>query len=82
MIRFLFGSLVIFGDLAPRSAWTNPALSNKSLSHSLECNLTPPSSGRPKGRFAPVSPPLMSNVRRQRTRRHAGCDGSPHVCKE
>ena len=26
-------------------------------------NLTPPSSGRPKGRFAPFAPPLMSNVR-------------------
>ena len=25
--------------------------------------LTPPSSGRPKGRFAPFAPPLMSNVR-------------------
>jgi hypothetical protein len=25
--------------------------------------LTPPSSGRPKGRFAPFGPPLMSNVR-------------------
>ena len=27
------------------------------------CRLTPPSSGRPKGRFAPFAPPLMSNVR-------------------
>ena len=27
------------------------------------CGLTPPSSGRPKGRFAPFAPPLMSNVR-------------------
>ena len=27
-------------------------------------NLTPPSSGRRKGRFAPFAPPLMSNVRR------------------
>ena len=26
-------------------------------------NLTPPSSGRPKGRCAPFAPPLMSNVR-------------------
>ena len=26
-------------------------------------HLTPPSSGRPKGRFAPFGPPLMSNVR-------------------
>ena len=26
--------------------------------------LTSPSSGRPKGRFAPFDPPLMSNVRR------------------
>ena len=26
-------------------------------------NLTPSSSGRPKGRFAPFAPPLMSNVR-------------------
>ena len=29
------------------------------------CRLTPPSSGRPKGRFAPFAPPLMSNVRSQ-----------------
>ena len=28
-----------------------------------KCRLTPPSSGRPKGRFAPFAPPLMSNVR-------------------
>ena len=28
-----------------------------------QCGLTPPSSGRPKGRFAPFGPPLMSNVR-------------------
>ena len=28
--------------------------------------LTPPSSGRPKGRFAPFAPPLMSNVRSHR----------------
>ena len=27
------------------------------------CGLTPPSSGRAKGRFAPFGPPLMSNVR-------------------
>ena len=27
------------------------------------CRLTPPSSGRPKGRCAPFAPPLMSNVR-------------------
>ena len=30
-----------------------------------ECGLTPPSSGRRKGRFAPFAPPLMSNVRPQ-----------------
>ena len=30
-------------------------------------DLTPPSSGRGKGRFAPLAPPLMSNVR-------------PHLC--
>ena len=30
---------------------------------SLAWRLTPPSSGRPKGRFAPFAPPLMSNVR-------------------
>ena len=29
--------------------------------------LTPPSSGRPKGRFAPFAPPLMSNVRPPKT---------------
>ena len=29
----------------------------------LERDLTPPSSGRSKGRFAPFGPPLMSNVR-------------------
>jgi len=28
------------------------------------CRLTPPSSGQPKGRFAPFGLPLMSNVRR------------------
>ena len=28
--------------------------------------LTPPSSGRPKGRFAPFAPPLMSNVRQHK----------------
>jgi len=28
-----------------------------------QCGLTPPSSGHPKGRFAPFAPPLMSNVR-------------------
>ena len=28
-------------------------------------SLTPPSSGRPKGRCAPFAPPLMSNVRRR-----------------
>ena len=31
------------------------------------CHLTPPSSGRSKGRFAPFGPPLMSNVRSRRT---------------
>ena len=30
-----------------------------------KCRLTPPSSGRSKGRFAPFGPPLMSNVRHQ-----------------
>ena len=33
----------------------------------MSCGLTPPSSGRPKGRFAPFAPPLMSNVRRHET---------------
>src|SRR2546423_11820085 len=33
-----------------------------------ECGLTPPSSGRLARRFAPVKPPLMSNVRRQMPR--------------
>ena len=33
-------------------------------SHSERRHLTPPSSGRAKGRFAPLAPPLMSNVRR------------------
>ena len=31
--------------------------------HARRWRLTPPSSGRPKGRFAPFGPPLMSNVR-------------------
>ena len=31
-------------------------------SESEHRHLTPPSSGRPKGRFAPFGPPLMSNV--------------------
>ena len=36
------------------------------------CRLTPPSSGRSKGRFAPFGPPLMSNVRpRYATRLHS-----------
>ena len=34
-----------------------------SLAFRTLCRLTPPSSGRPKGRFAPFGPPLMSNVR-------------------
>ena len=35
------------------------------IGHSACRRLTPPSSGRPKGRFAPFGPPLMSNVRPQ-----------------
>jgi len=33
------------------------------FSSAVRGNLTPPSSGRSKGRFAPFGPPLMSNVR-------------------
>ena len=40
--------------------------------------LTPPSSGRPKGRFAPFGPPLMSNVRPhcEQSARHRPCRGA------
>ena len=42
------------------------------LPESKRRHLTPPSSGRSKGRFAPFGPPLMSNVRCLRPKVH-GC---------
>ena len=36
---------------------------NRVIQKVEQCGLTPPSSGRSKGRFAPFGPPLMSNVR-------------------
>ena len=42
--------------------WSAPVREKPSFARS-EWRLTPPSSGRPKGRFAPFAPPLMSNVR-------------------
>ena len=45
-------------------AWSLAAAQRLSRAwRGLKCHLTPPSSGRPKGRFAPFAPPLMSNVR-------------------
>ena len=45
--------------------------------------LTLPSSGRSKGRFAPFGPPLMSNVRRHRTRvvPQPALDCTPQTCE-
>ena len=41
--------------------------------------LTPPSSGRSKGRFAPFGPPLMSNVRRHQPDRLCGTQATRHA---
>ena len=60
-----------------RSAWSVPRSSSRNrvspdavtqgkaslYRGAKSCGLTPPSSGRSKGRFAPFGPPLMSNVR-------------------
>ena len=48
--------------------------------HTERRHLTPPSSGRAKGRFAPFGPPLMSNVRSLNTEVHArrAVAGSKH----
>ena len=57
----------------PRSLrWWLSSATVMCVANTLRCSsrhLTPPSSGRPKGRFAPFGPPLMSNVRPHNTLR-------------
>ena len=58
-----------------RAEWRWPASAARMQRCSTSRHLTPPSSGRSKGRSAPFGPPLMSNVRSRLMRRHTRCTG-------